>query len=312
MRKTTGILASLAAALALCTGIGSASAQGSTDYAVIGRTITKDPAAAALVPAGLNGTIRAATAATSNPMAYLNEKNEIVGFEIDVAKSIAAKLGVKITFDNMKFEGVIPSLQANKADMTAAGMNDTAKRQEVLNFIDYMTLGLVIIVRENDKAIHDITDLCGRTISRVNGDVFGPWLDEKLQPKCEKLGRPKADIRTFPDVSSALLSVKSLSSDSQITGLMNATSVTNSPANKGQLRIVKPADSPRGWRLANGGFGVLKGNIELTKAVEAALKSLEADGFLQALANHYGHPHVIIDKVVVNKPVPDGNIGDIN
>ncbi len=310
MRMKTTLLASLA--VAAFAAFGGSALAADTDYEVIGRTITKDDAAAALVPASLNGTIRAATAATSNPMAYLNEKNEIVGFEIDVAKSIAARLGVDITFDNMKFEGVIPSLQAGKADMTAAGMNDTAKREEILNFINYMTLGLVIIVRENDPSINDITDLCGKTVSRVNGDVFGPWLEEKLQPKCESLGRPKADIRTFPDVSSALLAVKSVSSDAQITGLMNATSVTNSPANKGQLRIVSPTDSPRGWRLANGGFGVLKDNTDLTKAVEAALKSLQADGFLQALADSYGHPHVIIDEVVVNKPVPDGNIGDIN
>ncbi len=310
MRIKTTLLASLA--VAAFAAFGSSALAAGTDYEVIGRTITKDDAAAALVPASLNGTIRAVTAATNIPWTYLNDKNEIVGIEIDVAKSVAAKLGVNITFDNIKFEGAIPSLQANKADMIAAGMGDSVKREEILNFINYTTLGLIILVRDSDQSINGILDLCGKAVSRINGDVFGPWLEEKVQPKCDEAGKAKVDIRTFPDISSALLSVKSSSVDAQITGLVNATSITNSEANKGQFRIIRPSDSPRGWKLANGGFGVLKGNLELTKAIEAALKSLEADGFLQAVADHYGYPEVIIDKVVVNKPVPDGNLGGID
>ncbi len=312
MRPATRSLASLAAVAALCAAAGSAGAQSGTDYAVVGRTVTKVPEAAALVPAALNGTIRAVTAATNKPWTYLNEKNELVGIEIDVAKSVAAKLGVKITFENIKFEGVIPSLQANKADMIAAGMGDSVKREEILNFINYTTLGLVIFTRGNEKTINGIVDLCGKSVSRVNGDVFGPWLEEKVQPKCDKEGKGRINIRTFPDHTAAVLSVRSLSADAQITGLVSATGLINAPGNQGLYRLIRPADSPRGWKLANGGFGVLKGNLALTKAIEAALKSAEAEGLLQAIADSHGYPEVIIDKVVVNKPVPDGNLGGID
>ncbi|WP_448955802.1 transporter substrate-binding domain-containing protein [Labrys neptuniae] len=306
-------LAALAAALAI-TAYGGAAFAGAneTDQVVLGKTITKDAAAAALVPAKLNGTIRAVISAPDSPWMFFDDKSQLTGIEIDVARTVAAKLGVKITFDNIKFEGTIPSLQAGKADIIAAGMGDSEKREQILNFINYTTLGLVILARENDKSINGILDLCGKSVSRINGDVFGPWVEEKVQPKCEKAGKSKIEVRTFPDTSAALLAVKSGSVDAEITGLVAATSVVTSKENSGQFRIIRPQNSPRGWKLANGGFGVLKSQTELTKAIEAALKAAKAEGLLHAIADHYGYPDVIIDDVVVNKPVPDGNLGGID
>ena len=81
---------------------------------------------------------------------------------------------------------------------------------------------------------------------------------------------------------------------------------------KAAISLSRNTTRRRCWKLANGGFGVLKGNLALTKAIEAALKSAEAEGLLQAIADSHGYPEVIIDKVVVNKPVPDGNLGGID
>lgn len=312
MRTKTRLKAAFAGvALAAAAFVGNALAA-DTDQVVLGKTITKDDKIAALVPADLGGTLRAVVSAPDAPWMFFDEKNELTGIEIDVARTIAAKMGVKLTFDNIKFEGVIPSLQANKADMIAAGMGDSEKREQVLNFINYTTLGLVILARESDTSINGILDLCGKSASRINGDVFGPWIEEKVQPKCEQAGKPKIEVRTFPDASAALLAVKSGSADAEVVGLVAATAVLNSKENKGQFRIIRPENSPRGWKLANGGFAVLKARTELTGAIEAALKSTEAEGLLSEIATHYGYPDVIIDKVVVNKPVPDGGLGGID
>ncbi|MEO5324432.1 transporter substrate-binding domain-containing protein [Mesorhizobium sp. CC13] len=291
---------------------GTASAQSDTDQVVLGKTITKDKEAAGLVPAKFNGSLRLVVSAPYAPWMFFDDKNELTGIEIDVVKTVAAKMGVKITFDNIKFEGVIPSLQAGKADVIAAGMGDNKKREEILNFINYTTLGLVILARDSDKSINGLMDLCGKSVSRINGDVFGPWVEEKLQPKCEQAGKGKIEVRTFPDPNAALLAVKSGSVDTEITGLVSATTIVNSKENGGQFRIIKPDNSPRGWKLANGGFGVLKAETELTKAIEVALKATKAEGTLNAIAEHYGYPDVIIDDIVVNQPEPAGNLGAID
>lgn len=305
--RTLSTLAAVTVALMIGTA-----AAADTDQVILGKTVTKDEKAAALVPAKLNGALRAVTAAGNSPWIYFDDKNELTGIEIDVARTVAAKLGVKITFENIKFEGVIPSLQAGKADIITAGMGDSEKREEILNFINYTTLGLIILVPENEKSINRVLDLCGKTVSRMSGDAFGPWIADKVQIKCEEAGKEKIEVKTLPDAAAALLAVKSGSVDAQITSLVSATSVINNSENAGLFRIIRPENSRRGWKLANGGFGVLKSETELTKAIEAGLKSAEAEGALQAIADHYGYPDVIIDNVVVNKPVPDGNKGAID
>lgn len=306
------LLGSVVAAALACTALAGAARAEGTDQVVLGKTITKDGAAAALVPAKFDGKLRLVVSAPYAPWMFFDDKNELTGIEIDVVRAVAAKIGVSLTFDNIKFEGTIPSLQAGKADMIAAGMGDNPKREEILNFINYTTLGLVVLTKADDKEINGLMDLCGRSVSRINGDVFGPWVEEKLQPKCASLGKEKIDVRTFPDPNAALLAVKSGSVDSEITGLVSATTILNSKENAGQFRIIRPDDSPRGWKLANGGFAVLKGETELTKAIETALKAIKAEGTLNAIAEHYGYPDVIIDEIVVNQPTPAGNLGGID
>ena len=312
MRISKTIIGPFTATALACVAFAGAANAADTDQVVLGKTITKDEAAAKLVPAKFDHKLRLAVSAPYAPWMYFDDKNELTGIEIDVVRSVAAKIGVSVTMDNMKFEGTIPSLQANKADMIAAGMGDNPKREQLLNFVNYTTLGLVVLTKEDNKSINGLMDLCGKSISRINGDVFGPWVEEKLQPKCAAAGKEKIDVRTFPDPNAALLGVKSGSVNAEITGLVSATTVLNSKENAGQFRVIRPDNSPRGWKLANGGFAVLKSETELTKAVETALKDLKADGTLHAIADHYGYPDVIIDDIVVNMPEPAGNIGGID
>ena len=58
-----------------------------------------------------------------------NGKEEIVGFDIDIAKRIAEELGVELKVTNMKFDGLIPSLQQGDFDMALAGFNPTPERK---------------------------------------------------------------------------------------------------------------------------------------------------------------------------------------
>ncbi|PSJ56852.1 ABC transporter substrate-binding protein [Pseudaminobacter soli (ex Li et al. 2025)] len=295
------VVASLAVAFAMGAYSGSALAGSETDQVVLGKTITKDNEVAALVPAKFNGTLRIATSAPYPPFEYLDDNGELTGIDIDVTRAIAAKMGVKISFDNVQFDGIIPGLQAGKYDVIASSMGDTAQREKVLNFVDYTTLGNVVLARDSDQSINDLVDLCGKTVTRQSGDVFATFID-KIQPQCQSAGKNEITIKTLPDSNAALLAIKSGSADAQIVNMSAAESLNNAKENSGQFRVVKPADRPHGWSPQNGGFGVLKSETELTAAIEAATKAIKADGTLLAVAEHYGQPSIVIDEVVVNKP----------
>ncbi len=293
--------ASAALALAMNGGVTFAQAGASTDQVIVGKTITRDETIAALVPAKFNGGLRFVVSVPYHPWMYFDDNEELTGIEVDVVKTIAAKMGVDITFINVKFDGAIPSLQAGKADVIAAGMGDTLEREKVLNFINYRTLGNVVVVPASDQSINDLVDLCGKTVTRESGDVFATFI-EKVQPRCQGAGKSEITIKTLPDSNAALLAIKSGSADAQIVNLSAAESLMRAKANSGLFRIVRPAHSPRGWRLSNGGLGVLKAETELAAAIEAALKAAKAEGTLQAIADHYGNPSIIIDEVGVNTP----------
>lgn len=78
-------------------------------------------------------------------------KDEIVGFEIDIAKAIADEIGVELVIKDMDFDGLIPALTTGKVDIVLAGMNPTPKRAESVDFTDvYISQKDVVLIRKED------------------------------------------------------------------------------------------------------------------------------------------------------------------
>ena len=68
------------------------------------------------------------------PWAMRDKKGELIGFEIDVAKKVAADLGVEIEFVPTAWSGIIPALIAGNFDVIIGGMSVTPKRNLTINF----------------------------------------------------------------------------------------------------------------------------------------------------------------------------------
>jgi polar amino acid transport system substrate-binding protein len=100
------------------------------------------------------GTLTVGTSSGYYPFEMVDKKNELVGFDVDIAKAIAKELGVKLEWHNYAFAGLIPALQANKVDMVLAGMTATEKRKETVDFSDpYFIAGLGILA---SKAVPNV------------------------------------------------------------------------------------------------------------------------------------------------------------
>jgi polar amino acid transport system substrate-binding protein len=68
------------------------------------------------------------------PWAMKDKKGELIGFEIDIAKKVAADMGVKIEFVPTKWSGIIPALITGKFDVLIGGMTITTQRNLKINF----------------------------------------------------------------------------------------------------------------------------------------------------------------------------------
>lgn len=140
------------------------------------------------------------TEATFPPFEYYNENNEIVGFDIDIAKQIANALGVNLKVVDIAFDGLIPSLLTKKIDMVIAGMTITNERAKVVAFSDpYFTAGQVIVVKKGTKPIRILEELKNKVVA-VQLGTTGDLVVSNLKGVKE--------IRRFAKFTDAFLELK--------------------------------------------------------------------------------------------------------
>ncbi|MDA9189723.1 transporter substrate-binding domain-containing protein [bacterium] len=88
------------------------------------------------------------------PFEMADKKNNIIGFDIDLAKLMAREMGVKLEIVNTEWDGIIPALLTNKFDMVIAGMTITTKRNMKINFSDpYVTIGQTVLIKKSLKGV---------------------------------------------------------------------------------------------------------------------------------------------------------------
>lgn len=117
------------------------------------------------------------------PFEFKNEKGEIVGFDVDIAKELARVLGVELIIKEYKWEELIPNLGGN-IDIVISGMTRTLDRALTVNFTEpYFQTGQVIIVNERNASVNDWKELNNpkKKIVVVEGTT-GQELAEKKIP----------------------------------------------------------------------------------------------------------------------------------
>ena len=103
----------------------------------------------------------------------IDGKDEIVGFDIDIAKEVAKDLGVELEIKDMDFDGLLVALQAGKVDMVFAGMSPTEERKQNADFTDvYYQGNHTFIMRAGEEAgMNAMEDLNGKKIGVQKGSI---------------------------------------------------------------------------------------------------------------------------------------------
>lgn len=122
------------------------------------------------------GKIVLGTAADYPPYEFhkqIDGKDEIVGFDIDIAKAIADELGVELEIKDMKFEGLLAALQAGNIDFIVAGMTPSEKRKESVDFsIPYYVEEQSFLVKAGEGSKYkNIEDLKGLKIGAQKATI---------------------------------------------------------------------------------------------------------------------------------------------
>lgn len=118
-----------------------------------------------------NGKFVVGLDATFAPMGFTDEKGDIVGFDIDLAKAVAEKLGVQVEFKPIDWDAKEMELASKNIDVIWNGFSITPERAQKVLFTDpYLSTGQVIVVKK-DSPIKTKADLAGKKITLQDGST---------------------------------------------------------------------------------------------------------------------------------------------
>lgn len=120
--------------------------------------------------------------ATYPPFESIGANNEIVGFDIDLAKALCKQMQAECTFTNHAFDSLIPSLKFRKYDAVISGMDITPERSKQVSFTTpYYENSAVVIAK---RYLQNVCRSEGKRIGMENGTTHQKYIqDQHLEVK---------------------------------------------------------------------------------------------------------------------------------
>lgn len=197
---------------------------------------------------------------------------ELIGVDVEIAQALGKAMGVKVVFDDQKFDQLLPSVTTNRVDFVISGLSDTAVRRKTFDFIDYFISGTqAYTTKGNAKTFKKLEDFSGKTLAvSAATDYWGTmekWSKENLEAK----GKPGFTL--LPVDSEATARLQMVQGRAQFSAISPEVLGWLSKENPGQFVPVGPVLAPDPY-----GMCFKKDNTELRDAVFEAFKRIIKDG----------------------------------
>ncbi|WP_123052884.1 ABC transporter substrate-binding protein [Clostridium sp. JN-1] len=205
------------------------------------------------------------------PMEFRDSKNELKGFDIDLANEIGKKLGVKTEFVPTDFNGIILALKTGKFDAVISGLSITDERKKEIAFSDpYLMDSQIIIVKNGNTAIKKSEDLKGKTVGVGLGTT-----SENVAAKLQGLKEVKKYDKTTEELQDLLIG----RIDAVIVDEPVGRYYLSDKDKQGKYTVLddKLTKEPMG-------IGFKKEDKELQSAVQKAVDDLKKEGELSKLS----------------------------
>lgn len=250
-----------------------------------------DAAAAADLPKdGLveAGALTYGVAATFPPFEFQKD-GALTGFDIDLIEAVGKKLSAAPKPMNMDFQGLIPALLGGRLDLINSAMYINPKRAEQVDFVPYMTIGELVIVKTgNPSGITGRDDtLCGKTISTTLGAIEETYARADAE-RCKAAGKAEVTVQTLPTGPDTVTAVVQGRADAMFTSSPSAAVMLDEMA--GQIEIAGAEFDT----TTSIGMAVRKGDKALHDALKAAVDEVVADGTYAKLVAKWKLPASVV------------------
>lgn len=211
------------------------------------------------------------------PMGFKNESNEIVGFDIDLAKEASKRLGREVEFKAIDWSSKEAELKSGRVDILWNGLDITEKRKENMLFSEpYMDNRQIIFVKKGNTDIKDEASMAGKVIGTQSSGTAEEYMDNSAFFK-----EQVKEVKKYSDYVSAFMDLENGRIDAvvgdEITGRYYMSKHQNT------LDAVDVAIG----EVSTFGIGFAKDNKQLRDEVQKVLDDMKADGTMAKISEKW-------------------------
>jgi polar amino acid transport system substrate-binding protein len=206
------------------------------------------------------------------PYGFVGVDLQPQGLDVDMARYIATKMGVKIELVPVTSANRIPYLQSKKADLVISTLGKNPEREKVIDFTAAYSPFFQGIFAPKSMAIKGLPDLAGKSVAVTRGAIE----DQELT----KLAPAGTDIKRFEDNNATVSAFVSGQTQLIATGVSVAENMMQRNPQLGAEYKVLLKDSPNF-------IGVAKGEDALRQKVNAIIAQAKTSGDLDKLAQKW-------------------------
>jgi len=230
------------------------------------------------------GMLTVATDANWAPQSFLNDANEMDGFDVDVAKEIAKRMGVDIEFVTPDWSIITAGNWAGRWDVSVGSMTPTTARAEVLSFPGVYYFTPTSFAVHEDSPVQDKLELNGARICATTASTYELYLQQDLE--IDAVGTPPFEYDVMPgsissmkDTSTCLNDVR-LGAGVRVDGVIGSLPALLAAKDAGfPIRIV---GTPAFFEPLS--VAIDKGDAEFDAKIAEIVAAMHADGTLSEMS----------------------------
>lgn len=280
--------------LAGCGGDDDSSTSSATSTPKASASGTVDAALAAKVPAAIkaDGKILVGTDSTYPPNEFLDQDGKtVVGFDVDLFKAVAAKLGLTTTFQPAVFGTIIAGVGTGKYEIGVSSFSINSERKQQVNMVSYFQAGTQWGTKKGNPAGIDPENACGKRIAVQQGTVQVEDITARSK-KCTTGGKAAIKIDQYQAQDAATAAVASGKDDAM---LADSPVVAYAVKQTGTLETLGEI-----YEAAPYGYVIKKDQTAFAQVLADALKALVADGTYKSALTKWGVEQGAITTPAVN------------
>ncbi|MGK7754245.1 MULTISPECIES: transporter substrate-binding domain-containing protein [unclassified Roseovarius] len=216
------------------------------------------------------GVIRIAMSGAYPPFNFVNDQNEVVGFDPAIGKEIAKRMGLEAEIVTTAWDGIIGGLLSNKYDAIVGSMTITDERDEVVDFVGPYYSDKRAIFSQPGSGISSLEDLEGKKVGLTLGETHEDWARERGY-----------NVSTYKGLPELLLELENGRVDAIVNDSIAAILAMGEKGQEYEM-FADPTTEPFG-----AGIAIREGSPELAAAMQEALDSMMEDGTYLELAEKW-------------------------